>query len=157
MIKVLFVCLGNFCRSPTAEGIFRELVVKRGLADQFVIDSAGTGNHHVGSPPDLRSQQEAKKHHIDISNLRARLIEERDFEFYDYILAMDRSNLKNIQKLGAVRGQLNLLREFDPLKSPTLDVPDPYGLTGDAFQEVYEIVERSCQVLLKELQDKLKI
>ena len=151
MIKVLFVCLGNFCRSPTAEGIFRELVVKRGLVDQFVIDSAGTGDHHIGSPPDLRSQQEAKKHHIDISGLRARLITEHDFEFYDYILAMDKYNVATLLQLCPKEHQhkIKLMLEFYP--DPNWqEVPDPY-YSNDGFGIVFELLQVSNENFLESL------
>ncbi|KAF0169955.1 MAG: protein-tyrosine phosphatase [Rhodobacteraceae bacterium] len=96
MVSVLFVCLGNICRSPTAEGVFRHLVEHEGLADHFTIDSAGTAAYHVGSPPDSRAQAEAKRRGIDISGLRARQARHLDFTQFDYILAMDQENHRNL-------------------------------------------------------------
>ncbi len=147
--KVLFVCLGNICRSPLGEGILKKLVADAGHAENFEIESCGTGSWHVGGLPDPGSIKVAAKHGIDLTEQRARQLAVSDLEKFDYILAMDQHNLKNIQKLGDVRGKLQLLREFDPLISKDLNVPDPYGLTGDSFQEVYDIVERSCEVFIK--------
>ena len=96
-VKVLFVCMGNICRSPTAQGVFENLVVSQGLAERILIDSAGTHAYHVGNPPDRRSQAAAKDRGLDLSGQRARKVELLDFERFDYILAMDRTNLQDLQ------------------------------------------------------------
>ncbi len=153
--KVLFVCLGNICRSPLGEGIFRKIVVDAGLADCFEIDSCGTGAWHVGHLPDPGSIKVAERHGIDLTTQRARQLAAKDLTDFDYILAMDQNNLRNINLLGSVCGKLHLLREFDPLHSKDLNVPDPYGLPGDSFQEVFEIVERCCQVFLTAVKENL--
>jgi protein-tyrosine phosphatase len=151
MIKVLFVCLGNICRSPTAEGVFRELVISNGLEEQFIIDSAGTSSYHIGSAPDLRSQQEAKRHQVDISKQRARAVEEHDFEIYDYILAMDKHNLETLLDLcpKEYRYKVKLMLDFHP--DPNWqEVPDPYYST-DGFSLVFSLLQESAVHLLRKI------
>ncbi|MES0883769.1 low molecular weight protein-tyrosine-phosphatase [Roseibium sp. SCP14] len=144
---VLFVCLGNICRSPLAEGVFRSIVDEAGLTDSFEIDSAGTGAWHVGNPPDPRSIEIASKHGIDISGQRARQVEEFDFERFDTILAMDRNNLASL-KLMAGHGKAKV-RLF--LNAPAQDVPDPYYGGPDGFEDVYQLVRAGGQKLLEDL------
>lgn len=152
--SVLFVCLGNICRSPLAEGVFRHLVAERGLAEEFDIDSAGTGGWHVGEPADPRSRQVAQAHGIELT-CRARRLEADDLERFEWILAMDRENLGAIRRLSgdaeAAAARLHLLREFDPEAGTDLEVPDPYYGGEDGFETVYAMVRRACEGLLDEL------
>jgi protein-tyrosine phosphatase len=149
--SVLFVCLGNICRSPLAEGVFRHLVRAEGLEDRFVIDSAGTGAWHVGDPPDTRSIAVAEANGVALEG-RARQVRPEDLERFDVVVAMDRENLRDLQRMAAngARSRVHLLREFDP-EGGGDEVPDPYfGGTG-GFEAVYRMVRRSCEALLQEL------
>lgn len=147
--SVLFVCLGNICRSPLGHGIFDHLVKEQSLEDKFIIDSCGTGSWHHGEPPHIGSIEVARKNGISIEGQRARQIKKSDFENFNWILAMDSSNLKDIKSIaGETASRIHLLREFDPFEGG-LDVPDPYYTGG--FEGVFEIVERSCKVLLEEI------
>jgi len=150
--RVLFVCLGNICRSPLAEGVFQHLVREEGLEDRFEIDSAGTGAWHVGDDPDPRSQAVAEKHGIRLQG-PARQVEPADFARFDLVLAMDEENLRNLDSLrdGSSSADLRRLREFDPEAQGDMDVPDPYYGGPQGFDRVYEMVERSCRILLDEL------
>lgn len=154
MVKVLFVCLGNICRSPTAHAVFAYLVTSRGLADKIHIESAGTGGWHVGNPPDPRAQAAARARSYDLSALRAQQVEARDFERFDYILAMDRQNLRDLQAMcpADFKGTLALFLEFSA--SSVSEVPDPY-YGGDAgFEEVLDLIESASQGLLQNILDK---
>jgi len=151
-IAVLFVCLGNICRSPMAEGVFRHLLREGGVEDHFVVDSAGTGAWHVGEPPDTRSAEAAARHGVSLSG-SARQVRPADLDRFDYVIAMDRDNLGKLQRMQKGSGghaSLHLLREFDP-DGGDRDVPDPYydGLRG--FETVYHMVRRSCEALLEHL------
>jgi protein-tyrosine phosphatase len=148
-IRVVFVCLGNICRSPLGEGVFRHLVEQKGLADYFTIDSAGTASYHVGELPDPGSRHVAKKHGISLDGQYARQFTTDDVTRWDYVIAMDASNHSNIMKVGALTGKLHLLREFDP-EGPG-DVPDPWARGDEAFLETYTIIRRSCEKLLEHI------
>jgi protein-tyrosine phosphatase len=155
--KLVFVCLGNICRSPTAEGIFIHKVKEAGLEDYFYIDSAGTAAYHVGEPANSKSQATANKHGIHLPR-KARKFEYADFEDFDLILAMDSENLSNIRELdrkNRFSDKIKMMREFDP--SPgNGEVPDPYygGLEG--FENVFQVLNRSSEALLEELEPLIK-
>lgn len=146
--KVLFVCLGNICRSPLAEGIFRALVEERGLDKDFVIDSAGTGAWHIGSPPDPRSVETAARYGIDISAQRARQVAPGDFPEFHTIVAMDRSNLTTLKSRATAPHQtkIRLL-----LTGPDTEVPDPYYGGPDGFENVYRLLRGGSGKLLDDL------
>ncbi|MBO9542293.1 low molecular weight phosphotyrosine protein phosphatase [bacterium] len=153
MIKVIFVCLGNICRSPLGEGIFRHLVADAGLADRFEIDSAGTGNWHVGKPPHHGSQRVAKERGLDISGQRARQIQIEDLDDYDYVVAMDSKNLTDIRDLDPLRktsAQVVRMMDFAPARGLE-DVPDPYFGGPEGFDHVYELVEEASRGLLEHI------
>ena len=135
-MRMLFVCLGNICRSPTAEGVMRHLVEEAGVADAFVLDSAGTGGWHVGDPPDPRSREAARRRGIVVAGA-ARQVSAADFHDFDLILAMDRANLRDLRAAAPPDGtaEVRLLREYDEnsVGGGDLDVPDPYGRVGGAL------------------------
>ena len=156
-ISVLFVCLGNICRSPLAEGILSHQLKEAGIADRIYVDSAGTGAWHVGQDPDTRSILVAKKNGVDLSGL-ARQVQFEDFFDFQLILAMDRENLQNLKKLESDIGSetaIRLFREFDPLQDGVLDVPDPYYGGPKGFDQVFEMIERTCAALVDYLHKKL--
>ncbi|MEL0037137.1 MAG: low molecular weight protein-tyrosine-phosphatase [Gammaproteobacteria bacterium] len=155
-IKVLFVCMGNICRSPTAHGILQKLVEEEGLAEQIIVDSAGTISYHAGEAPDRRSAQTAMSHGIDINYQRSRQITPADYEEQDYILAMDFDNLRHLQQECPPEWQskLYLLLKFHP--DEFLDeVPDPYYGGESGFEMVYQMVDIACRQLLKHLKQQL--
>lgn len=151
MIKVLFVCLGNICRSPMAEAVFRHQVMRKGLADKIAIDSAGTGDWHIGHPPHQGTRAILDQYQIDYNGLEARQVRAQDFIEFTYMIAMDESNVKNLAGFapaelnGNSKASIHKLLDFAPTRT-NKDVPDPY-YTGN-FQEVYEMVEESCARLL---------
>ncbi len=152
--KILFVCLGNICRSPLAHAIFEDLVEKNGLSDRFEIESCGVGDWHVGEMPDSRMIAEAKKHNIKMKHLVGRTLQAMDIVYYDLILPMDVSNMGALltESLPEFKHKIKLFRTFDPLNNTTdAEVPDPYFGGEDGFSDVYEIVERTCKNLLNEL------
>lgn len=152
-IGVLFVCLGNICRSPLAEGVFRHLVREQGLAHRFRIDSAGTGAWHVGEPPDPRSRSVAGRHGVSLDGQRARQVTVADFTDFDYVVAMDRDNLRALERLrGGAGGEahLVLLRDHDPEPGDG-EVPDPYYGGPGGFDEVFAMVRRSAEALLVDI------
>ena len=146
----MFVCLGNICRSPLAEGVFRHLARQGGLLDRFEIDSAGTSSYHEGEPPDQRSAATARKRGIELSG-RSRPLRRPDLERFDYVIVMDRDNHDAVERLavGAGRARVHLLREFDPEANGDLDVPDPYFGGAQGFERVQDMVERACAQLLQ--------
>lgn len=149
--RILFVCLGNICRSPAAEGVFRHLVRDAGLTNEFVIDSAGTGAWHAGEPADRRMQHAAASRGIGLSSI-ARQVVASDFEDYDWILAMDGSNLRHLQRMAHAshHHKIRKFRDFDP-DAPGSDVPDPYYGDADGFADVLDIVTRTSRALLAHL------
>ena len=149
MVNVLFVCLGNICRSPTAEGVFRHMVAQAGLADRIAVDSAGTAGYHVGEPPDRRAQAAACGRGIDLSGLRGRQATADDFRRFHYVLAMDRDNHRDLRRIcpKGADDRLHLFLEFAP--HPTLkDVPDPFYGDVDGFERVLDLIERASRGLL---------
>jgi protein-tyrosine phosphatase len=156
MVKVLFVCLGNICRSPMAEAIFRHLVKEKGLEGKITVDSAGTGNWHVDEPPHEGTQLILKKNNIDFSGIRARQIDQRDLQTFDYIIAMDAENVGNLRRLAGYNktGFIGRLLDFVP-DSEMADVPDPY-YTGN-FAQVYELIQKGCEHLLETIIKEKKL
>jgi protein-tyrosine phosphatase len=148
-VRVLFVCLGNICRSPTAEAVFRTIAEREAPELKFEVDSAGTAGYHVGEPPDPRTQAAARRRGYDLSGLRARVVEPGDFERFDLILAMDRNNLSVLQRRAPVdaRNRLRLFLEFAP-ETGTAEVPDPYYGGPNGFEEVLDLVESASRRLL---------
>ncbi|MGY5779869.1 low molecular weight protein-tyrosine-phosphatase [Rhizobium sp. LEGMi135b] len=154
--RVLFVCTGNICRSPLAEGILRHLAIKAGRADEFDIDSAGTGGWHQGERPDRRSIAVAAGHGIDISAQRARRIVSADFSRFDLILAMDQDNLKNLRKT-APADALGKLHLFNALAlGSNKDIPDPYYGDREDFEAVYTMLLAGCSALLPKAGNALR-
>ena len=156
-VEVCFVCLGNICRSPLAQGVFEALVKEEGLQDRIITSSAGVGHRHVGNPPDPRMQQTAHEHGIQL-NSRARQFQASDFKQMDLVLAMDHSNLSALQQMRPapeLTDKLSQFRFFDPQHNNILDVPDPYYGGGKGFETVYQIVERTCPKVLEHLKTKL--
>lgn len=151
--RICFVCLGNICRSPTAEGIFRHLVAEAGLEDRFVVDSAGTGAYHVGEPPDRRATTAARKRGITLQGA-ARQFHREDFARFDHIIAMDRSNHDALVRLApdaASRDKVQMMRSFDPNSDPDDEVPDPYYGGSEGYERVVEICDAACRGLLASL------
>jgi protein-tyrosine phosphatase len=154
-IKVLFVCLGNICRSPTAEGVFRHVIEKEGLADRVQIDSAGTGEWHIGSPPDSRACKAAAKRGYDLTSLRGRQVSRKDFETFDYVLAMDDENVRALKRL-APREHAHKVRLFTDFGSRGAPgIPDPYGGGRHGFELVLDLVEDAAQGLLRHMRSEL--
>lgn len=151
--RILFVCLGNICRSPAAEGVFRHLVAEEGLADAFVIDSAGTGSWHIGEQADRRMRAAADRRGIRLAGL-ARQVVATDFEDFDWILAMDESNLQHLRAMAhpSRHDRIRLFREFDPQGAG--NVPDPYFGDHDGFADVLDIVTRTSRGLLAFLRNQ---
>ncbi|HEV2132505.1 MAG TPA: low molecular weight protein-tyrosine-phosphatase [Longimicrobiaceae bacterium] len=150
--RILFVCLGNICRSPLAEAVFRRRVMECGMEHRFEIDSAGTSAYHVGSPPDSRSAQVARARGGEVTG-SARQLAADDLRRFDYIIAMDAENLAEVERLRSRTGgaaRVHRLREWDPRQDGS-DVPDPYYGGARGFEDVHDIVERSCAALLDHL------
>ncbi|MFN3595766.1 MAG: low molecular weight protein-tyrosine-phosphatase [Rubricoccaceae bacterium] len=150
---MLFVCLGNICRSPLAEGVFRRKVEEAGLSDRFVIDSAGTGGWHVGDPPDRRMLATARARGTDLADLRGRQLAREDLYAFDHVFVMDKSNLHDTLYLdpeGDHGTRVRLFREFDP-EPGDYQVPDPYYGGPEGFEHVYDIVDRTAEALLARL------
>ncbi|WP_018416631.1 low molecular weight protein-tyrosine-phosphatase [Teredinibacter turnerae] len=152
-VKVLFVCLGNICRSPTAEGVFRKKVLDAGLQERIEIDSAGTSGWHIGEPPDKRAIAAAKGRGYDLATLRGRQVVGDDFRVFDYILVMDRENLANSKAIAPSEfsGCLSLLLAFSS-QSRYSEVPDPYYGGDQGFDTVLDLIEDSCDGLLKDIE-----
>lgn len=154
-VRVLLVCLGNICRSPTAEGMLRFLAAREAPRLSLEIDSAGTGDYHIGAPPDMRSQRAALRRGIDISALRARQVSDADFTRFDLILAMDRENLRELQAMQPQRAtaSLQLFMDYAP-DTKRAEVPDPYFGDAAAFDEVLDLTAAASRGLLDSLQNR---
>jgi protein-tyrosine phosphatase len=152
-MKILFVCMGNICRSPTAQGVFMRVLRERAPDLSVEVDSAGTHGYHVGEPPDRRAIDAAARRGIDISSLRARRVARSDFERFDMILAMDRENRQALLQAspGEYRSRVRLLLEFADLAEEIQDVPDPYYGGELGFERVLDLVESAAEGLLREL------
>lgn len=150
-MKVLFVCLGNICRSPTAEGVFRRALEQAGLADDVEIDSCGVGSWHVGKAPDTRAQQAALSRGIDLSGLRARQLTERDFAEFDYVLGMDQDNLSAMRELKPDNSRAHVGLFLDFAGTPGAEVPDPYYGGDEGFENVLTMIEAASAGLIQHL------
>ncbi|HJN94460.1 MAG TPA: low molecular weight protein-tyrosine-phosphatase [Gammaproteobacteria bacterium] len=150
-IQVLMVCLGNICRSPTAHGVFYKLIQSNGLEDNILVDSAGTGDWHIGESPDARAVHAAASRGYRIDGLRARQVSPEDFEMYDYILAMDRTNLRELKNScpDAHQRKLQLLLQYATAENES--VPDPYYSGSQGFEQVLDLVEEACDQLLQHI------
>ena len=156
-ISVLFVCMGNICRSPTAEGVFRHVLAEAGLADKVHVDSAGTHAYHVGEPPDRRSQAAAERRGISLADIRARKVSEADFSAFDYVIAMDRLNLHTLADIAAAEyhGRLSLFLDYG--SGSDREVPDPYYGGAAGFERVLDLVEEASLGLLETLRSRHSI
>ena len=157
VIRVLFVCTGNICRSPTAEGLFLHHVAEAGLSDRIKVDSAGTHDYHVGDAPDPRAQEAANRRGYDLSKLRGRQVIRRDFLEFDYVLAMDQHNLKALAPICPPEQahKLKLFMEF-AAGAEDLEVPDPYGGSEEDFECVLNLLEAAAEGLLAHLREELE-
>ncbi len=159
-VRVCFVCLGNICRSPTAEATMRQLLAEEELAARIEIDSAGTGDWHVGEPPDRRARTAAKRRGVDVRG-RARKVVTKDFAYFDYVIAMDRTNRSDLLRLApdeAGGEKVELFRNYDPDSPRDADVPDPYyGRGDDGFERVLDICEAACRGLLEHIRENHRL
>ncbi len=155
-VSILFVCLGNICRSPLAEGVFRHRVGLAGLDAWVHIESAGTGGWHVGEPPDPRSVDVARRNGVSLDGQSARRVQPDDFDAFDLIVAMDGSNLRDLRRAAGSggRAELVLLRDFDPDPGDG-DVPDPYYGGPDGFDRVFDMIDRSCSALIEHVRQTM--
>ena len=154
-VKVLFVCMGNICRSPTAQGVFARHVAQTDLSDVILIDSAGTHAYHIGEPPDTRASAAAQRRGIDLTGQKARRVEETDFEVFDYVLAMDTSNYEDLASLCLPEhlSKLHLFLDFAP-ELGTRDVPDPYYGGSTGFERVLDLIEAASSGLLAKIRQQ---
>lgn len=154
MKKVLFVCLGNICRSPMGEGMFKSLIEGKGLNNKYLIDSAGTSANHIGEKADSRMRETALQHNIELTS-RARQVLAEDFDIFDIIIVMDESNFRNLEIIANQNNKdsskIRLMREFDN-QPEDMNVPDPYYGGQKGFENVYQIIKRSCNNLLDYLE-----
>jgi len=153
-VKVLFVCMGNICRSPTAHGVFQSLVDEQGLGGSIQADSAGTHSYHIGSPPDLRSQAAARSHGVDLTGLRARRFVTNDFIEFDYLLGMDHANLADMLALkpDATAARVKLMLEYSD-RYEQQEVPDPY-FGDDGFDQVFDMIDDAARGLLRDIRSQ---
>ncbi len=147
--SVLFVCMGNICRSPLAEGVFLHKLDQRGVADRFLVESAGTGQWHAGDRPDHRARAIAEQHGIVLTS-RARQVTTEDFDRFDHLICMDEANREDLESWGAPQHKLQLLLEADP-NGELREVPDPFYGGGDGFQLVFRLIDSACNALLDQL------
>ena len=156
-MRILFVCLGNICRSPSAEAVLREIAAREAPELGIEVDSAGTAGYHIGEPPDLRSQEAARRRGYDMTPLRARIVAPEDFERFDLILAMDQANLSALRRRApaAVRERVRLFLEFAP-DSDADEVPDPYYGGPAGFEQVLDLVEAASRGLIAHLRERAR-
>ncbi|HMJ53402.1 MAG TPA: low molecular weight protein-tyrosine-phosphatase [Polyangiaceae bacterium] len=150
MVRICFVCMGNICRSPTAEAVMRHLVEERGWTKRFAIESAGTGDWHVGEPADTRSRTAGLERGYSLDR-RAQHFTESSFAMFDFVIAADRENRRHLERIApddTARSKIHLLRDFDPASPKGSDVPDPYYGGADGFQHVLDVCEAGCRGLL---------
>jgi len=154
MIRVLFVCLGNICRSPTAEGVFRDLVAREGLSDKINTDSCGTSGWHRGNPPDGRARQEAARRSINIDDLKSRETRDSDFADFDFIIAMDTNNYDTLHAMSPAKysDKIHMFLAFAPSVAET-EVPDPYYGGADGFANVFDMINTASNGLLAHIRD----
>jgi protein-tyrosine phosphatase len=153
-IKVLFVCMGNICRSPTAHGVFQSLVDEHGLSASILVDSAGTHSYHIGSPPDLRSQATARSRGVDLTALRARRFVSADFTEFDYLLAMDNANLADMLAIRPdnASARVELMLHYSS-RFTQREIPDPY-FGDDGFELVFDMIDDAARGLLARIRDQ---
>lgn len=159
MVRVLFVCMGNICRSPVAEGVFRRMLEGAGLDNKIYVDLAGTHSYHVGAPPDARSQTTALRRGIDLRGIRSRKVTVADFAEFDYVLAMDRDNLEHLLALRQdfeLRCRIQLFMDYAP-NLPEREVPDPYYGGPNGFERVMDLIETAAEGLLVSIRDDYQI
>ncbi|MCY1394453.1 Low molecular weight protein-tyrosine-phosphatase YfkJ [compost metagenome] len=154
-MRVLFVCLGNICRSPTAEGVLRQQLQAAGLAERIEVASAGTGDWHVGKAPDTRTRRAAQLRGYDLSQQRAQQVSPADFDRYDLILAMDKSNLGNLKAMQPASGKAELDLFLRRYQGAVDEVPDPYYGGEQGFEKVLDLIEQACGALVIELKGRL--
>ena len=155
-IRVLMVCTGNICRSPTAEGVLRRKLADAGLDSHVEVQSAGTVDYHAGSPPDHRAQQSALRRGYDLSRQRARQLKAEDFERFDLLVAMDADHVERMVEMcpGPLASRIRLLMDFSPRRRRGMGVPDPYYGAPAGFERVLDLIEEACDGLVKELQGR---
>ena len=153
MVRVLFVCMGNICRSPLAQGVFEDVLRREGLEGEVSVDSAGTGAWHVGSPPDERALSAASLRGVDISSQRARRIKPEDCQNFDYVLTMDEENYRAVAGLCRGSAVVRPFLDFAP-DSPETAVPDPYYGGPDGFEHVLDLVEEASEGLLEDIRER---
>ncbi len=159
MVRVLFVCMGNICRSPVAEGVFRRMLEGAGLVEKVYVDSAGTHSYHTGAPPDNRSQATALRRGVDLRGLRARKVTVADFAEFDYVLAMDRDNFEHLLALCGepeLRRRIQLFMDYAP-DLPEREVPDPYYGGPNGFERVMDLIEEAAEGLLARIRERYRI
>jgi protein-tyrosine phosphatase len=156
-LRVLMVCTGNICRSPTAEGVLRRKLTEVGLQQQVEVASAGTVDYHAGAPPDHRAQQSALRRGYDLSRQRARHLRMEDFERFDLVVAMDTDHVERMVEMcpGPLAGRIRLLMDFSPRRQRGMSVPDPYYGAPAGFERVLDLVEEACDGLVRDLQTRL--
>jgi len=148
--RILFVCTGNICRSPSAEGIFKHLAKSRGVEDLFEVDSAGLIAYHIGESPDPRSTAEAKKYGVDLSDQRARKFKNQDFDDFDYLFAMDYGHYSDMKSIAGINQRHKIRMFLEPIRDEvqTSEVPDPYYGGSTGFTDVYKLIEKGCNTWL---------
>jgi protein-tyrosine phosphatase len=153
MVRVLFVCMGNICRSPVSQGVFENVLRREGLEEEIFVDSAGTGNWHLGSPPDERAQKSAGLRGLDLGNQRARQISRSDCSDFDYVVTMDEENYRTVSALCRGDAVVRPFLDFAP-DLPEREVPDPYSGGPDEFEHVLDLVEEASEGLLQDIRER---